>query len=82
MACCHGRMMGGMMCMGAGHHHGAMMCACNKGADYGLAAPLPPTQLSGVVTLAKPRVRRTQFMVVSSQTSHGYSLPPFEPPRA
>jgi hypothetical protein len=83
MACCRGRMGQRMMCQGAGHRCTCwMMCACQKNLEYGLAVPLPPTQLSAPVKLPMPRMTRANFVPAILNFTNGYFLPPFEPPRA
>ncbi|HLW82911.1 MAG TPA: hypothetical protein VKS20_12815 [Candidatus Acidoferrales bacterium] len=84
MACCQGRMGSRMMmCQGAGHRCTCWMAgSCEKNLEYGLAAPLPPTQLSAAVKLQKPRMTRANFVAAILNFTNGYFSPPFEPPRA
>jgi hypothetical protein len=59
-----------------------MAGSCEKNLEYGLAAPLPPTQLSAAVKLQKPPMTRANFSSAILSFANGYFFPPFEPPRA
>jgi hypothetical protein len=71
-------------------HHGAlghmMECSMRSGQprmDYGLLAPLPPAQASGVASVIPPEVSsigNPQFPAVN--LSAGFLSGPFQPPRS
>lgn len=83
MACCRGERAMAMHCAhGAGATPFAMCGRATQMPDYGLAAPVAPTELSASVALEKPRVRRASFGFTDLNFTNGYSFPPFEPPRA
>lgn len=83
MACCRGERAKTMHCAhGAGATPFAMCGRAAQMPDYGLAAPIAPTELSASVTLEKPQARRMSLGVTGLNFSNGYSFPPFEPPRA
>lgn len=83
MACCRGERASAMHCA---HGTGATPFAmCGRAAhmpDYGLAAPIAPTELSASVALEKPQARRASFAFAVLNFTTGYYFPPFEPPRA
>jgi hypothetical protein len=70
-------------------HHGAlghmMECSMKSGrppVDYGLLAPFPPAQTSGVASINPPKVSligRSQFP--NGNLSAGFLAGPFQPPR-
>ena len=86
MSCCpaHHAMRINMNC---GHAGSRGQCPCMNSnhsqqmPDYGLAAPIAPTELSAAVTLQAPQVRRASFGFAILKFTSGYSFPPFEPPR-
>jgi hypothetical protein len=84
MACCRGRHAMAKDCQHSAS--GAMSCTmgCNSQAtpDYGLAAPLPPFQLSAGLRLPGLKATRAILPVVAVSDFAGYSPPPFNPPRA
>lgn len=87
MSCCpaHDAMAMNMKC---GHAGSRGECPCMNSnhsqqmPDYGLAAPIAPTELSASVALEEPEARRASFGFVILNFTNGYSFPPFEPPRA
>jgi len=88
MMCClahkHGSHSMNMNCAGrgsAGSSACAMRCSSNKNLDYGLASPLPPTQLSAALAPAAPRTAETLFSGDYRDVIPGFSRIPFEPPR-
>jgi len=88
MMCClarkHGSHSMNMNCAGhasAGESSCAMRCNSNKNVDYGLASPLPPTQLSAALALPAPRVAEMLFSGDYRHAIPGFSRLPFEPPR-
>jgi|SRR5690348_8840957 hypothetical protein len=83
MACCRGERATAMHCAhGAGATPFAMCGRAAQMPDYGLAAPIAPTELSASVKLEKPQACRASFGFVILNFASGYSFPPFEPPRA
>ncbi|HVB35846.1 MAG TPA: hypothetical protein VND42_01300 [Candidatus Acidoferrales bacterium] len=88
MMCCPAHKGGGhamnMNCTGRGSA-GSSACAMrynsNKNIDYGLASPLPPTQLSAALSLPAPRTAETSFRGDYRDAIPGFSRIPFEPPR-
>jgi len=83
MMCClaHKRAMN-MNCSGAGGSSTcAMKCNSNKNIDYGLASPLPPTQLSAALLLPAPRSAEMLFAADYRHAVSGFYRIPFEPPR-
>lgn len=58
------------------------MCGHSPMTDYGLAAPIVPTQLSPSLKLPPPRARRSNFVRAVLNFDPGHFSPPFEPPRA
>jgi len=85
MMCClaHKHAMN-MNCAGsgsAGSSACAMQCSSNKNIDYGLASPLPPTQLSAAFLLPAPRSAEMLFAADYRHAVSGFSRIPFEPPR-
>jgi len=83
MACCRGERAMAMHCAhGAGATPFAMCGRAAQTPDYGLAAPIAPTELSASVRLDKPKARRAIFDFTDLKFTTGYSFPPFEPPRA
>ncbi|HLW44127.1 MAG TPA: hypothetical protein VKS00_06525 [Candidatus Acidoferrales bacterium] len=88
MMCClahkHGSHSMNMNCAGrgsAGASTCAMRCSSNKNLDYGLASPLPPTQLSAALAPAVPRVAEMLFSGDYRDAIPGFFRIPFEPPR-
>lgn len=83
MACCRGERASAMHCA---HGTGATPFAmCGRAAqmpDYGLAAPIAPTQLSASLKLPPLRPRRSQIREFVFNFDQGHLSPPFEPPRA
>jgi hypothetical protein len=49
--------------------------------DYGLNAPIAPTEPSPLVSLAAPETRRGAFVSIAKMIPSGFSSVPFEPPR-
>ena len=83
MACCRGERSKTMHCAhGAGATPFAMCGRAAHMPDYGLAAPIAPTELSASVALEKPQARRASFAFAVLNFTTGYYFPPFEPPRA
>jgi hypothetical protein len=88
MMCClarkHGSRSMNMNCAGlasTGVSSCAMRCSSNKNVDYGLASPLPPTQLSPALALPAPQVAEMLFGGDYRHAVPGFSRIPFEPPR-
>jgi hypothetical protein len=83
MACCRGERATAMHCArGAGATPCAMCGRAAQMPDYGLAAPIAPTELSTSLKLLPPRARRTNFLRAVLSFDQGHFSPPFEPPRA
>jgi hypothetical protein len=83
MSCCRGERSTAMHCAhGAGATPLAMCGRAAQMPDYGLAAPIAPTELRASVKLQKPQTRRSSFGFVILNLTNGYLFPPFEPPRA
>lgn len=83
MACCRGQRASTMHCAhGTGAAPFAMWGCAAQMPDYGVAAPIAPTELSASVTLQEPQARRAIFTFRALNFTTGYSFPPFEPPRA
>lgn len=84
MACCRGRHGMKMDCSHSAPGMAMCMMCHNSQAtpDYGLAAPIAPFQLAAAAKLPRPEVRRTASVKDAAADSAGYSLPPFQPPRA
>ncbi|MGB6482703.1 MAG: hypothetical protein WBE86_04365 [Candidatus Acidiferrales bacterium] len=83
MACCRGHHAMAKDCQHSAS--GAMSCTmgCNSQAtpDYGLAAPLPPFQLSAGLQLPGLNAARAASTIVAVSDFAGFSVPPFQPPR-
>ncbi|HEV2288491.1 MAG TPA: hypothetical protein VGR81_06000 [Candidatus Acidoferrales bacterium] len=84
MLCCLHR--GQAMGLTRGHSSsGALHCGvrCNyrNSLDYGLAAPLPPTQLSAAIKLPSLESARSAVARISPVLLPGFSRIPLEPPR-
>ena len=73
MSCHHG---------GSNHPLNCMMKSNNHAMNYGILAPLGPTNLSSRVKLLMPVAARRAFVEVSQKASTGYLSAPFQPPRA
>ena len=58
-----------------------MHCDSQKNLDYGLASPLPPTQLQAAFTLPAPGPTQMFFLADNPRVTNGFSRIPFEPPR-
>jgi len=72
-----------MNCSGAGRAPACtMQCNSHKNVDYGLTAPLAPTQLAEGVALSAPKVSRLSFFLLRHMASSGFTFQPFKPPRA
>lgn len=76
-------------CMLHGSHHGnqQMMCHCaGKSSshipDFGLIAPLPPTEPEAFAAIAAPSSLREPMYSQSQPSLPGFVSVPFEPPRA
>jgi len=84
MMCClphkHARAMN-MHCHSAAPGPCVMHCDSQKNLDYGLASPLPPTQLQATLTLPAPGPAEMSFLADSPRIANGFSRIPFEPPR-
>jgi hypothetical protein len=70
-------------------HHGesthplnCTMKSNNHAMEYGILAPLAPTNLSSLVILATPVVSRRVPVEFSQEATSGDLSTPFEPPRA
>lgn len=59
----------------------AMHCDSQKNLDYGLASPLPPTQLQAAFTLPEPGPAEMFFHTDNPYVANGFLRLPFEPPR-
>ena len=59
-----------------------MHCESQKNPDYGLASPLPPTQLQAAFTLPEPGLAEMFFLADNQRVADGFSRIPFEPPRS
>lgn len=59
----------------------AMHCDSKKNLDYGLASPLPPTQLQAAFALPAPEPAEMLFLAHNPRVANGFSRIPFEPPR-
>lgn len=59
----------------------AVRCDSRKNLDYGLASPLPPTQLQVVFTLPVLASAQIVFFADNQRVANGFSRIPFEPPR-
>ena len=73
MSCHHGE---------ATHPLNCTMKSNSHAMDYGVLAPLAPTNLSSLVKLAKPVDSRDAPIEISRQAASGHLSAPFEPPRA
>lgn len=84
MICClphqHARAMS-MHCHSDAAGACAMHCDSKKNVDYGLASPLPPTQLQAAFTLPEPAPAEMFFLAGNPRVANGFSRIPFEPPR-
>jgi hypothetical protein len=76
-------------CMLCGSHHGnqPMVCHCagkssSHVPDFGLIAPLPPTEPEAFATIAAPISLRQSTRSQSHLSLPGFVSVPFEPPRA
>lgn len=58
-----------------------MHCDSRKNVDYGLASPLPPTQLQAAFKLPEPGPAEISFLTDNPRVASGFSRIPFEPPR-
>jgi hypothetical protein len=58
-----------------------MHCDSQKNLDYGLASPLPPTQLRAAFTLPAPEPAEMLFLAHNPRVANGFSRIPLEPPR-
>ena len=59
-----------------------MRCDSQKNVDYGLASPLPPTQLQAAFTLPEPGPAEMVFFLADNpRVANGFSRIPLEPPR-
>ncbi|MFZ0416205.1 MAG: hypothetical protein WBE20_09505 [Candidatus Acidiferrales bacterium] len=85
MLCCLHRnhAMGGMCNHSSSGVSNCMMrCNSRAGLDYGLASPLPPTQLSAA-TAVPPLASAWAISPVAAVSDFaGFSVPPFQPPRS
>jgi hypothetical protein len=50
--------------------------------DYGLNAPVAPTEPSSLVSLAVPQTKRGALVSIAQMTPSGFSRVPFLPPRS
>ncbi|MHB8484319.1 MAG: hypothetical protein ACYDCM_01115 [Candidatus Acidiferrales bacterium] len=84
MMCClahnHSRAMS-MRCHSDAAAACAMRCDSQKNLDYGLASPLPPTQLQAAFTLPVPVPAEMFFLADNPRVANGFSRIPLEPPR-
>ncbi|HET6198881.1 MAG TPA: hypothetical protein VFD93_00945 [Candidatus Acidoferrales bacterium] len=84
MMCClphkHARAMS-MHCQSDAAGACAMHCDSQKNLDYGLASPLPPTQLRAAFTLPAPEPAEMLFLAHNPRVANGFSRIPLEPPR-
>jgi hypothetical protein len=84
MMCClphkHARAMS-MHCHSGAASACAARCDSQKNLDYGLASPLPPTQLQAAFTLPAPGPAQMFFLSYNPRVTNGFSRIPFEPPR-
>lgn len=72
-----------MDCSGAsGASACTMQCNSQKNIDYGLAAPLAPTQLAEGLAIPSPKVARLSLFFSGEIVSAGFTFEPFRPPRA
>lgn len=78
-----------MCCMLHGSHHGnqPMVCHCaGKSSkhvpDFGLIAPIPPTEPEAFAVLAAPGSLRASVYSQFRLTAPGFLSVPFEPPEA
>jgi hypothetical protein len=76
-------------CMLHGSHHGnqPMVCHCaGKSSqhlpDFGLIAPLPPTEPEAFAVVAAPSFLRQPIHSQSQSSLPGFVSVPFEPPKA
>jgi len=76
-------------CMLHGSHHGnqPMMCHCagkssSHVPDFGLIAPLPPTEPEAFADIAAPSSLRQPMHSQSELSLPGFVPVPFEPPKA
>jgi hypothetical protein len=84
MMCClphkHARAMS-MHCHSDAASACAMHCDSQKNLDYGLASPLPPTQLRAAFTVPEPGPAEMVFLAYNPRVANGFSRIPLEPPR-
>jgi hypothetical protein len=84
MMCClsrkHARAMS-MHCHSDAAGGCVMHCDSQKNLDYGLASPLPPTQLQAAFTLPASGPAQLVFFADNPHVANGFSRIPFEPPR-